>query len=328
MTDGARDGAGARGPGQGAVVRVESLSKRYGSVVALDAVDLRVFPGEVVALVGPNGAGKSTLLKVLAGLIWPSEGDASIGGHRAGSLGAKRLIGFLPQRVFLQEGMELREVLQLFAQLRVAGRSAAERAVASCIDAVGLGDVQHRLVRELSGGMVQRAALAQVLLGEPPVLLLDEPALNLDVEGRHRLRSILEHLRTRGGCAVVSSHLLEDVMHTADRVLILQDGRVIADEPVEAVAGRLEERVHVAVDDAGGARLLLERMGVRVGTNSGGHLVLHCSAGDAAVLLAELNRAGYVPRAYRTGLMSLEELVMSYLAKAPAGVPHAGRQAG
>ncbi|MBE3597864.1 MAG: ABC transporter ATP-binding protein [Limnochordaceae bacterium] len=307
------------------LLHVEGASKRYGEVVALDHVSLTVGPGEIVALVGPNGAGKSTLLKVLAGLTWPSEGRAWVLGHPAGSLPAKQQLGFLPQRVFLGETMELWEVLEFFATLRLPGLRDASGVITAALEAVGLAGLETRLVRELSGGMLQRLALAQVLLGEPRVLLLDEPALNLDVEGRQRLRDILAQVRQRGGCALVSSHLLEDAMHSADRIVILESGRVVADESAHTVAGRLESRLHVTVDDVAGARGYLERLGVRVGTNSGGQLVLYCTADRALALLSELHRAGYAPREFRTGRTSLEELLTAYLGRVqPAASPQAG----
>lgn len=297
------------------LIEAEELTKHYGPVAALQGVSLRVRAGEVVALIGPNGAGKSTLLKALVGLVKPTAGRARVAGHPAGSVAAKAAVGFLPQRLALPENVEVVEALQFFAGLRVSG-AAPERldaAVDAVIEAVGLTDVRHRLIRELSGGMLQRVGLAQVMLGDPPVLLLDEPALNLDIEGRQRLRAVLDGVRQRGGCALVSSHLLEEALHSADRVVVLQAGRVLADESVAAMAARLESRLYVAVDSPIPALRCLEQHGYAVRSDVDSRLVVACSAEQAVRVLDMLQREGFSVREFRLARMSLEELVMSYL---------------
>ncbi|MEW6046588.1 MAG: ABC transporter ATP-binding protein, partial [Bacillota bacterium] len=247
-----------------------------------------------------------------------------VAGHPAGSVESKAAVGFLPQRIDLPENVEVVEVLRFFAGLRVPGR--AGEAVREAIDAVGLSGLERRPVQELSGGMLQRVALAQVVLGNPPVLLLDEPALNLDIEGRQRLRGILDGVRRRGGCALVSSHLLDEALQSADRVVILQGGRILADESVAAIAARLESRLHVEIEDAPAARGYLAGLGYRVSSNSAGGLVVSCSPDLAVRVLGELHNAGFCPRDFRTTRMTLEELVLSYLQAPPGGRP--GRAGG
>lgn len=204
---------------------VRGVVKHYGSVQALKGVDLQVRPGEVVALVGPNGSGKSTLLKVAAGLVHSTEGRVTVAGAPAGSVAAKSAIGYLPQRVAFFEGMQVAEVLELFCRLRRLPLKRAREA----LDEVGMLEAAHRPIVELSGGMVQRVGLAAAMLGEPPLLLLDEPGLNLDQEGLQRLVGLVERWRAAGRAVLFSSHQIQELAALAQRVVELCDGRVVSE---------------------------------------------------------------------------------------------------
>lgn len=207
------------------LLEVRGVVKHYESVQALRGVDLQVRAGEVVTLVGPNGSGKSTLLKVAAGLVGPTEGQVLVAGAPAGSVEAKSAIGYLPQRVAFFEGMRVAEALELFCRLRQVPPERAERA----LDEVGMLHAAHRSISELSGGMVQRVGLAAAILGEPPLLLLDEPGLNLDQEGLRRLAGFVERWRAAGRGVLFSSHQVQELAALAQRVVELRDGRIVAE---------------------------------------------------------------------------------------------------
>jgi ABC-2 type transport system ATP-binding protein len=181
----------------------------------LEPIDLDLGSGEVVALGGPNGAGKSTLLSILAGALRPSAGNVE-------RLGSAR-VGWMPQQPALYRRLSARENLELFA--RLAGLTEPSTAVTAALGAVGLEDEERR-VAELSVGNVQRVNLAIGLLGEPRVLLLDEPTASLDVAHRRGLWRLVDALRERGGSVLFATHNLEEARRTADRLLVLQDGKV------------------------------------------------------------------------------------------------------
>ncbi len=306
----------------GARIRAVGLSKRYGEACdALVDVSLEVPPGQVVALVGPNGAGKSTLLKALAGLVVPTAGRAFVDGFAAGSVEAKERVGYLPQRVALPGEMRVSELLRFFAGLRRSlreGRSGPqriERAVAEAIEAAGLEGLESRRIRELSGGMQQRVGLAQALLGEPSVLLLDEPATGLDADARDRLQTILEALRIRGGSAVLATHRLDDVAAVADRVVALGSGRVLADEGIESMRQRLGHRLVIHTPDAARAVKWLGERGLAV-TASPAHpqeVRVACTVAEAVFALRLLEEAGVPILSFRTERAGLLEVLQSEL---------------
>jgi len=192
------------------------VARRFGRRVVLEPIDLDLAEGEVVALGGPNGAGKSTLLAILAGALAPSGGDVA-----ATEPGR---VGWMPQQPALYSRLTPRENLELFA--RLAGLADPDAAVDGALEAVGLTD-EDRRTAQLSVGNVQRLNLAIGLLGEPDVLLLDEPTASLDVAQRQRLWRLVDDLRAKGGAVLFATHNLEEARRTADRLLVLQVGRVV-----------------------------------------------------------------------------------------------------
>lgn len=223
---------------------VRGVVKDYGTVQALKGVDLQVRAGEAVALVGPNGSGKSTLLKVAAGLVLPTRGDVLMGGAPAGSVEAKSFIGYLPQRVAFFEGLRVGEALELFCRLRQLGPEAARQA----LDEVGMLHAAERPIAQLSGGMIQRVGLAAAILGEPPLLLLDEPGLNLDEEGMRRLAGIVARWEGTGRGILFSSHQIRDLAGLARRVVELRDGMIVKEGGEGSRARQADPRPGVPAD--------------------------------------------------------------------------------
>jgi ABC-type multidrug transport system ATPase subunit len=230
------------------MIRVEGLVKSYGSVQAVRGVDFRVAPGETFGVIGPNGAGKSTLLKILLGLVRPDQGTVSVDGIDlfARPVEARRRMGYVPQRDGFDEGSTGRQALRFLARLRGVDPGS----VGACAALVGVEQLLDRMVGTLSGGQRQRLSLAASLIGEPPVLLLDEPTASLDPRATAEFRRLVERLGKEGRTIVLCSHLLGDVERLCDRVLVLLEGKVAALESVDAMERRrvgLEERFLAAV---------------------------------------------------------------------------------
>ena len=206
-----------------AALSAQALEKRYGSTTALAGVDLEVGEGELVGLLGPNGAGKSTLVKIACGLVRPSRGQAEVCGARAGSLDARRRIGYLAELFRFPGWYSADELLALHQRLsRLDG--GARPSEAELLELVGLAEARDRRVEAMSKGMQQRLGIAQALVGAPPLLLLDEPTSALDPVGRRTVRLLLEELRGRGISVLLNSHLLSEIELVCDRVVILLRG--------------------------------------------------------------------------------------------------------
>jgi ABC-2 type transport system ATP-binding protein len=220
-------------PGASApALAVCGLGKRYGSVTALDGVELIVGPGELVGLVGANGAGKSTLVKIACGLVRPSTGSARIFGAHSDTREARRMLGYLAELFRFPGWCTGSEVLALHQRLSGSQGGPAERS--ELLELVGLSDAADRRVEEMSKGMQQRLGIAQALVGEPRLLLLDEPTSALDPAGRRGIRTLLLELQARGIAVLLNSHLLGEVERVCDRVVILAGGKVVT-------AGRPDE---------------------------------------------------------------------------------------
>jgi Cu-processing system ATP-binding protein len=215
------------------MIRVEDLTKTFGSVPAVNGVSFEVNAGETVALLGPNGSGKSTTLKCIAGLVLPTSGKMSIHGFDVSTqpIQARECMSYLPQRVAFHDHLTAREVMQFFCRLRRLPLSRIEQLLnQSEFDFNGFA---NRRVGEFSGGMVQRLGLAVACLPDAPILLLDEPTVSLDPEGAVQFRQFLQSWKSAGKTILFSSHMLADVEDLADRVAILVQGKLVALQSVD-----------------------------------------------------------------------------------------------
>lgn len=220
-------------------IEVEGLTKDYGRVSALRGVDFRVAAGEFTALIGHNGAGKSTALKILTGQLMPTAGRVSVGGVDVVSDpgGARERFGYVPEEPALYDYLTAREFLDLVIEIRGGGDVAAALAMA------GLGDDADRLIREYSQGMRRKTALAAAVVSRPPVLILDEALNGLDPPSAARVKAWLRRACDEGAAVLLSTHVLETVERLADRVVMLAQGRVVADERVEEIGQEGLERL-------------------------------------------------------------------------------------
>ena len=211
-------------------IEVRSLSKHFGSVVAVDDVSFSVEKGEVLGFLGPNGAGKSTTMKVLTGFLPATAGTAIVCGHdiRTNPIDAKRRFGYLPEGSPLYGDMTPEGFLDFIGRARGMPRSARRSAIASVVDRMGLGEVLHRRVETLSKGFRRRLGIAQAILHDPDVLVLDEPTDGLDPNQKHDVRELIRSMgKTKA--IIISTHILEEVDAVCDRAIIIDHGRIVSD---------------------------------------------------------------------------------------------------
>jgi Cu-processing system ATP-binding protein len=232
-------------------VEIRNVVKRFGKVEAVRDVSFSLPEGETVALVGHNGAGKTTLMKLMLGLIRPTGGSIAVLGDdpAAGQFEARRRLGYLPENVSFNAALTGKETLAFYARLK----REPEKSAAPLLDRVGLTHAANRRVGTYSKGMRQRLGLAQALLGEPRVLLLDEPTTGLDPALRQSFYGIVEELRGRGATVLLSSHALTELEERAGRVVIMNRGVKVADGTLDELRriARLPTRIRLKVTDAG-----------------------------------------------------------------------------
>jgi ABC-2 type transport system ATP-binding protein len=214
--------------GAAPAILAESVSKRYGAFTAVDCLDLTVRRGEVFCLFGPNGSGKTTFLRMLTGCIAPSAGRIVVAGHDVvrDGIAARRAIGYVPEAVPLYDHMRVDEFLRFMARLRGVAAEAVGAAVERVVERLALGAVAGKPVRVLSRGYRQRTALAQALVHEPQIVVLDEPTNGLDPRQIIEMRRLIRSLAGRH-TVLMSSHILGEIEKTADRAGLLLDGRLL-----------------------------------------------------------------------------------------------------
>jgi ABC-type multidrug transport system ATPase subunit len=221
-------------------VEITGLTRRFGSVTAVAGVDLRTGPG-VFGLLGPNGAGKTSLLRMMATAVPPSSGSLRLLGRDPGGYRPRREIrrrlGYLPQNPGYYPGFTVAEYVEYFALLKEVPPARIRVAVATAIDRVELGDRRKARLRTLSGGMLRRVGIAQAIVNDPELLLLDEPTAGLDPEQRVTFRALLRNLGQRA-TVVVSTHLVEDVAAACAEVALMDRGRIVYHGTPDALAAR------------------------------------------------------------------------------------------
>ena len=234
------------------LVRCTGLAKRYGRATALAGLDLTLRAGPPIALVGPNGAGKTTLLSLLAGFVRPSGGRVEVLGRRPGGAALAGRLAALPQDAALDPRLAIDHQLRVLAELQGLGRRAARAEAARALDAVGLGDAARRPPAALSHGMRKRVALAQTLLGEPTLVLLDEPTAGIDPENTRAIRGLIARRSTRT-TFVVSSHNLDELERLCGSVVQLEGGRLVRHEALGGDVGAPSASSADAVASVAGA---------------------------------------------------------------------------
>ncbi len=228
------------------MIEAISLCKRYGVFTAVDDLSFQVEPGQVLGFLGPNGAGKSTTMKMLTGFLTPTSGTARIQGHDIldDSLAARRCLGYLPEGAPCYGEMSVSEFLRFVARARGLDGAAVSGAVGAAMERLNLGGVVHQPIETLSKGFKRRVGLAQALLHDPDVLILDEPTDGLDPNQKHEVRRLIQDM-SGDKIIVISTHILEEVEAVCNRVMIIAGGRLLADDTPAALVAR--SRYHNAV---------------------------------------------------------------------------------
>jgi ABC-2 type transport system ATP-binding protein len=219
------------------MLEVSGLRKSYGEVAAVAGVSFRAGKGETIGLLGPNGAGKTTTVSMIAGLVRPDAGEVLIAGKtlRGDTDPAKRSMGLVPQDIGLYEEMSARENLHLFGALYGMEGAPLKRAMDEALDLVGLKERSKDPVKGYSGGMKRRLNLAAAVLHDPDLLLLDEPTVGVDPQSRNAIFENLESLKKRGKTLLYTTHYMEEAERLCDRLVIIDHGKIIADDTLQAL---------------------------------------------------------------------------------------------
>jgi ABC-2 type transport system ATP-binding protein len=255
-------------------VEIEHLTKvfpvplRRERVVAVRDLSLRVEKGEVYGLLGPNGSGKSTTLKILLGLVTATSGETRVFGEDSNSVRSRRDVGFLPENPYFYKFLTGAETVRFFGKLSGMSGDGLEARVEELLELVGLTDAAARRVGSYSKGMLQRIGLAQALVQDPGLLVLDEPTAGVDPVGSREIRDLILELKARGKTVLLCSHLLSQVQEVCDRVGILARGRLVREGRVEDLLA-ISDRSEVIVENASTEKLAqleeaARRLGVRI----------------------------------------------------------------
>jgi ABC-2 type transport system ATP-binding protein len=301
-----------------AVLETRDLTKRFDDLFALRDFTVSLAEGDVYGFIGPNGAGKTTTMRILATLLAPTWGEASIGGYSiyTHAKQVRRLIGYLPDFFGVYDDMTVGEYLEFFAAAyRIRGAARRQRCE-ELLELVELGFKRDALASTLSRGQTQRLGLARVLLHDPSVLLLDEPASGLDPRARIEMRALLRRLRGLGKTILVSSHILPELADVCNKIGIIDRGRLVASGSVADVMRQVRSQVvleiGVAADSEGAARRLADHPSVTAATLEDGKLVVALADGasDYSDLATMLVQAGYKLTLLREQELNLETAFM------------------
>jgi ABC-2 type transport system ATP-binding protein len=255
------------------MIEVEGLTKFYGEHLAVDGISFEVKKGEVVGFLGPNGSGKTTTMRILTGYLPPSTGTASIAGFdtMTASLDARRHIGYLPETVPLYTDMTVEDYLRFLGTIRGMRKDQLKRRIDTAIERVKLGDYRKSFISKLSKGYRQRTGLAQAILHEPEVLILDEPTVGIDPIQVVETRQLIKELG-KEQTLLLSTHILPEVSATCDRVIIINQGSIVAEDTPDNLAVRLRGSEQVQAEIRGPSADVIKAIRDLSGVTSARHI--------------------------------------------------------
>lgn len=234
------------------MIEVKNVTKKYGSFVAVDDISFTINDGEVVGFLGPNGAGKSTTMNIITGFIEQTEGNVTVNGFDTVKKAkkAKREIGYMPEGVPLYTDLTVKEFVTYMAELRKIGKKEKKENVQKVLKETGLEEMQNKLIKNLSRGQKQRVSLAGTLVGNPKILILDEPTVGLDPKQITEIRSLIKNLG-KSHTVILSSHILSEVSQICDRVIIINKGKIVAIDTPENLEKKVSNNniIYVTVED-------------------------------------------------------------------------------
>lgn len=271
------------------MIEVRNLSKSYGSRQAIRDLNFSVGKGEVVGFLGPNGAGKSTTMKIVTGYMAPSAGSVTVAGFDIFEepIEVKRRVGYLPETPPLYQDMFVGDYLRFVANLKEVERAKVNSFVDSALEKTGLQDVRKRMIHNLSKGYKQRVGLAQALVSDPEILILDEPTVGLDPKQVAEIRELIRQLKGQH-TIVLSTHILPEVQASCEKVIIINSGMIVAEDSLEGLARRMSgggNRISLRVrrDQDGVIKGLQALKGVRKSVAAGNYIEVDVEGGDEAI---------------------------------------------
>ena len=234
------------------MIEVKNITKKYGSFTAVDNISFKIEEGEIIGLLGPNGAGKSTTMNMITGYIEPTEGEIKVEGYDISKKPkkAKAQIGYMPEGVPLYSDLTVKEFVTYMAELKKVDRKTRKEKVEKIIEQTGLKDVEKKLTRNLSRGYKQRVSMAGALVGEPKILILDEPTVGLDPKQITEIRELIKELG-KTHTIILSSHILSEVSQICNKVIIINKGKIVAIDTPENLEKKVTENnsIYVTVED-------------------------------------------------------------------------------
>ena len=234
------------------MIEVKNITKKYGSFTAVDNISFKIEEGEIIGLLGPNGAGKSTTMNMITGYIEPTEGEIKVEGYDISKKPkkAKAQIGYMPEGVPLYSDLTVKEFVTYMAELKKVDRKTRKEKVEKIIEQTGLKEVEKKLTRNLSRGYKQRVSMAGALVGEPKILILDEPTVGLDPKQITEIRSLIKELG-KTHTIILSSHILSEVSQICNKVIIINKGKIVAIDTPENLEKKVESNntTYVTVED-------------------------------------------------------------------------------
>ena len=234
------------------MIEVKNITKKYGNFTAVDNINFKIEEGEIIGLLGPNGAGKSTTMNMITGYIEPTEGEIVINGYDISKKPrkAKSQIGYMPEGVPLYSDLTVKEFVTYMAELKKVDRKTRKEKVEKIIEQTGLKDVEKKLTRNLSRGYKQRVSMAGALVGEPKILILDEPTVGLDPKQITEIRALIKELG-KTHTVILSSHILSEVSQICNKVIIINKGKIVAIDTPENLEKKVESNntTYVTVED-------------------------------------------------------------------------------
>lgn len=295
------------------MIKIENLVKNYGNVKALQGVSFDIQKGETFAIVGSNGAGKTTLLNTIVGLIHPSSGKIIVDNIEVSKnpKEIKKRIGYVPQRISFHDNLSVFEAIEFYGALRGINSASLEKVLTT----VGIIEQRNKKVGALSGGMLQRLALAQAIISDPPILMLDEPTISLDAEGRITFKKLIREEKSKGKTILLSSHILSYIEELADRIAILVHGKLVALDTLGGLRNklRLSSILEIVIEKVDPHVIkLVEDLGARSTEIRGRNLRCVVSPGDKTTVIRTLIENGLNILDFWTEDPSLEEIFIKY----------------
>jgi ABC-2 type transport system ATP-binding protein len=317
------------------MIATEALTKKYGDVLALDALDLAIGAGETFGYIGPNGAGKSTTIRILSGLLRPTSGRATVAEVDVvrHPQEAKRVVGYMPDIFGVYQGMRVWEYLDFFGAAYRLSRATRRTRIDGVLAITGTEEMRDYFVDSLSRGMQQRVGIARALIHDPQVLFLDEPTSGLDPRARIEMRQLLKRLKDAGKTILVSSHILPELASVCDRIGILEQARLLVCDRMEAVLRQVEQRrvieIEVLGDPAEAGAVLAAQFPapkLEMAETVGRMLRLSFEGQDEEIsrLLTCLLQQGIGVLWFREVPLDLEHIYMKVTAEAKAGKRRTG----